>query len=355
MDFESKKRLRRERARFKHMKKEGLAKALQPEMSSEGAKEAAREKAKRPSKEKGIIGTIRYFYENEYKKLLWITITMLILAIAQISYQVATTGDFINKGVALKGGITVTVPGATYDAAMLEQQLNERFNGYDVGVRKLTSAGKQTGIVIDADITKKEDTENFISFISEKIGLSKENFSLEVTGASLGASFFREAIIALIVAFIFMGITVFLYFRVPIPSLLVILAAFSDIISTIAVVNLLGIKISTAGIAAYLMLIGYSVDTDILLTTRVLRRREGTIMDGVYSALKTGLTMTFTTLAAVLIGLIFSKSDVLKQIMMILLIGLIFDMFYTWIQNTAALRLYLEKRPDKGEIKAENM
>src|SRR3990167_918056 len=124
-----------------------------------------------------------------------------------------------------------------------------------------------------------------------------------------------------------------MYLKTSIPSIAVILAAFSDIVVTIAIVNLLGIKISTAGIAAFLMLIGYSVDTDILLSTRVLKRKSGTVLDGVYSAVKPGLTMTFTTIVAVTVGLIFSKSEVLSQIMLIILIGLIVDLVNTWIQN----------------------
>src|SRR3989344_1871415 len=207
MDFESKKRLRRERARLKHLKKLGLLREAGEEREAVKAAEPAEVKGKRPEKA-GILGKIGHIYESEYKKLLWITIILLVRSFAQIGYQIATTGDFLNKGVALKGGITITAAGAEYDAILLEQQLNERFEKYDIGVRKLTSAGRQTGIVVDADITDKEEIDNFLDFLNEKMGIARENYSLEVTGASLGTSFFREALIALLVAFIFMGITV---------------------------------------------------------------------------------------------------------------------------------------------------
>jgi len=69
-----------------------------------------------------------------------------------------------------------------------------------------------------------------------------------------------------------------------VPSSCVILAAVSDIISTIAVTNLLGLKMSTAGIAALLMLIGYSVDTDILLTTKVLKTTTAIAMNAKINA-----------------------------------------------------------------------
>ena len=53
------------------------------------------------------------------------------------------------------------------------------------------------------------------------------------------------------------------------------------------------------------MLIGYSVDSDILLTTRVLKR-QGKLNDKLAGAFHTGIIMTSTTLAAVTVLLIVS-------------------------------------------------
>ena len=163
-------------------------------------------------------------------------------------------------------------------------------------------------------------------------------------GSALGDSFFRQLILALLTAFALMGIVVFIYFRVPVPSIAVIAAGFSDIIVTLAIFNLTGMKLGTAGIAAFLMLIGYSVDTDILLTSRVLKRKEGTVMDRIYGAITTGMTMTWTTIAAVTVALLLIKSDTIKQIMFIIFIGLFVDMLMTWVQNVGILRWYLEHK-----------
>ena len=93
------------------------------------------------------------------------------------------------------------------------------------------------------------------------------------------------------------------------------------------------------------MLIGYSVDTDILLTTRVLKRQEGgSLMNKIFNAMRTGLILTTTSFAAVLSAYIFTESDVIKQITLILTIGLFFDVIYTWLQNAVILRLYMERK-----------
>ncbi|MBN1156674.1 protein translocase subunit SecF [Candidatus Woesearchaeota archaeon] len=294
-------------------------------------------------------GFLRRTYEDKYKFLLIGTFIVLLLAIGQIAVQTMMTGDFIHKDVSLKGGITIGIPvDKEIDPVELQDYLSSQFKGVSIDVRSIKEySGKTTGVLIDSDINQ-EQWNAFQETIEKKIGISKEDFSVEEMGGSLGSRFFKQTIIALVIAFICMSIVVFIYFKSAGPSMIVILCAFADIIETVAAINILGIKVSTGGIAALLMLVGYSVDTDMLLSTRVIKRKnEGTVMQNTYSAVKTGLTMTLTTVAAVTVGIIFSVSPVIKQIMTILLIGLIFDIFNTWIQNVGLLRWYVEERGKK--------
>src|SRR3989338_7998258 len=296
------------------------------------------------------FSSIKNIYENQYKKLLIIPFAILLLAFIQIGYQLAATGDFIHRDVSLKGGVTVTIPTEQeIDILMLENAISLEFPNNDVAAKSISQFGFQTGVIVEADISQ-EEANKLVDAIKKNIGadVNKIEYSVEIVGSSLGASFFKETISALGIAFVFMAIVVFLYFRTFVPSAAVILAAFSNMVVTLAIVNILGVKISAAGIAAVLMLIGYSVDTDILLSTRLLKRKEGTEMERIYGAISTGIVMTSTTLAAVTIGLIFTQSEVIRQIMIILFIGLFADLINTWIQNVGILRLYLEKKAKKN-------
>lgn len=293
---------------------------------------------------------IKKIYEGQYKKLLIIPFALLLIAIVLIGLKAATTGDFINRDVSLKGGVTVTIPTSQYvDILQLKDIISLRFPENDISTKSLSQFGTQMGVVVEADI-EREQVNDLIAGIDEALNLelTTKDYSIEIVGSSLGTSFFKEIVIALLIAFLFMAIVVFLYFRTFVPSAAVILAALSDILITLAIVNLLGMKLSSAGIAAFLMLIGYSVDTDILLSTRVLKRKEGTEMERIYGAFKTGITMSLTTIIAVSTALIFSQSEVIRQIMIILLIGLLVDLINTWIQNVGILRLYLERKAKKA-------
>jgi len=291
--------------------------------------------------EKGFAG----FYNRNYKSLLLIPLILLVLSLGYLGYFYTQNGDFIKKDVSLTGGTTITI--------FVEQEINLdnlknslSKNLSDFNIRELTNfrSGKQEAVIIESNIDSSELKQILEESLNYK--LTEENSSIEFTGSGLSNSFYRQLQIAIIISFILMALVVFVIFRTLAPSLAVVLSAFADIIMTLTLINLLGIRVSSAGIIAFLMLIGYSVDTDIMLTTRLLKRRGSEINKRLSNAFKTGLTMTLTSIVAITVALILTQSfsAVLKQIFTILLIGLGFDIFNTWITNASILKWYLEGR-----------
>ena len=289
------------------------------------------------------VSKLLEWYDKNYKKLLIIPIVMLMLSIGVIYYKYSTTGDFIDKDISLKGGITITIPSEDVDADSLKTYLLSEFPGSDISARTLMRLGKKTGVTIS---TSDIDSKQLLNSLKTKYG--DLDYNVEEMGSSLGTSFFKETFTAILFAFLFIAIVVFFYFRQPIPSLAIVLSAFSNMVVTLAVINLLGVKLSTAGVAAFLMLIGYSVDTNILLSTKVLKRKGGEVIDRIVNGMKTGLTMSLTTVTAIFVAYLFSQSAALSQIMLILIIGLLTDVLNTWVQNAGILRLYLERRTKNG-------
>ena len=295
-------------------------------------------------KEKGNI--FLHIYEFHYKKLVIFPMFLLLLSFIIIGANYVRTGDVIGRDISLKGGTTVTITTSNQiDALDFENFLSSAFPKSELSIRILSDSGRQIGFIVETDIQDQDTINNLLSTIQEKTGaLNKDQYSIQTIGSNLGGSFYREALVAVVIAFIFMGIVVLIYFRNLVPSLFVILCGFADIVMPFAVLVLFGVKLSTAGIAAFLMLIGYSIDTDILLTTRVLKGKEGTVFDRTVGAVKTGLAMTMSALAVALVAYFFAQSETIKQIMLILSIGLVFDIFNTWITNVTILRWYLERK-----------
>jgi preprotein translocase subunit SecF len=290
---------------------------------------------------------ILHFFDKNYKVLMIIPFLLLFVGLVLVGGKIVTDGTFVEKDVSLKGGVTVTVtPKQTVDASALEQLLLSQYVGNDISIRTLRGQGV-TSLAISSDIdgTENDAVDAFLAAISAGIGEElTDNYSVEIIGSSLGASFFKETLTALFIAFILMSLIVFIYFRSFVPSIAVILAAFSDIVVTLAIVNVMGMKLGAGGIAAFLMLIGYSVDTDMLLTTRMIKRREGSAFERAIGAFKTGMMMNFTTMAGIVAALFFVQSETIRQILTIVLIGLLVDIVFTWIQNVGILRWHLDRK-----------
>ena len=286
------------------------------------------------------------FYNKNYKKLLMIPMIVLIVSILLIYNFYRINGDIINKEVSLKGGITATVYYKDkIDVNGLNNFLIERFNNADINTRVLSSLGTSevTGFIIETSDIKPDE---FKKALEERLNikLDGKNYSIEEVGSSLGESFYKELITAVLIAFIFMAIVIFITFRTLAPSAAVVLSALIDIVIPLAIINLLNIKVSSAGVVAFLLLIGYSVDTDILLTTRALKRYNAPLFDRMYSSMKTGLTMTFCAIAVMVTGIILSTTPIIKEMFFIILLGLITDIFSTYFTNASILKIYCKRK-----------
>ena len=284
---------------------------------------------------------IETFWSKNYKILMFIPVILFVISLIFIGAKYAATGDPFNKDVTLKGGIAATI---YTDKQFTEDQIKS-FIPVESNIKTLAdlTTGKQLGFIIEvSDLTEQE----LRSIITDKLNIqiTQENFSIEVTSPKLSEAFYQQLLIALLLAFVLMGITVFITFRTFAPSIAVIAAALMGIITTLGIINLLGLTISTAGIVAFLLIIGYSVDTDILLTNYSLKKKDEKLFDRMFKSMKTGLTMTLCAAVVMLTGLILSNSPVIKEMFLIIFIALIVDIFNTYLTNAGILWIYCKRK-----------
>lgn len=238
---------------------------------------------------------------------------------------------------------TATVVLTSMPPADLEDNLEKRLK-YGVDLNYTDNM-----LTIKALDLEKEDLDSSLSYyLGSKVSveLKKKNFNVRSVGPTLGQTFREQGIKALFMSFILMSIVVFVAFRELVPCIAVIQAAVCDIVIALGGMSLFGIPLEPATIGALLMLIGYSVDTDIMLTSRTLKDRRGEFDQQVEDALKTGLTMTGTTLAALSVILVISTTltqiATWANIASVLLIGLVGDLPATWFTNTGIIKWYVE-------------
>jgi preprotein translocase subunit SecF len=271
---------------------------------------------------------------ESYKPLIAIPVIITLVSLVLL----ASNG--LNEGVDLKGGsLAVLDLEKSISQNDLKLMIEDGLNAEDVSI--LSMANDKATVQIGGTV----DVVNLTDLLKGTATI----LSYNSVGPVLSNQALNQVYWALGFAFLFMSITVFIVFRDIVPSIAVILAAASDIIISIAGMSLFGIPLSLASVGAILMLIGYSVDTDILLTTRLLKRKEGTVNERALDAMKTGLTMSISAIAAMaslyLVTIfIIPEAVVLSNIAAVLLIGLVADILVTWLMNLGILKWYLEGR-----------
>ena len=274
-----------------------------------------------------------------YRKLMIIPVIILLICVSILVVQHQVTGEFIKKGMDFKGGSQLSVDvDNNINVKDLESFLRSRFGDVEVS-SAISATGRTLLIRCEENVDEDELLESLKDY-----GLETKSYSFQKIGASLGESFFSQSVVGITFALIFMGIVVFVVFKNFIPSLAVIFAALADMIGALSIMQVLGMELSLASFAGLLMVIGYSIDTDILLTTRVLKRREGSLRERIHKSLKTGLTMTFTTLAALIALYLGSGVRIFHEIAIVLIISLLLDIPNTYLMNLGILRWWMERK-----------
>lgn len=269
-------------------------------------------------------------YDKLWKVWMLVPFALLLASMILIVSTSLSTGFFIGRDVELSGGNRITME-IEKPVDILELRAALPYASFKV------TSGMSNELLIET--SPEISAEKVLEDLAD-IGISG-NYNIKTVGPVLGEIFWRQALLAMILAFILMSIVVFILFRSAVPSFIVIFSVIANFIITVGIMNVVGINLSLPVIAALLMVIGYSVDTDILLTSEVLKSGAAEISSNIRSTIKTGLTMSITTLAALLVLYLVSGSFVLSQIALVLMIGISVDIMITWFGNSGMIRLWV--------------
>ena len=277
---------------------------------------------------------------NRYdpKKMMAVPAALFAVAAIIVVITFILTGLPVTPGIDFAGGTAVTLQ--TDDS---KDEIEAYFAGYDL---QSIEEGISGSYYLKFGPMSNEEMMEFNDYILA----GYPDAGIDQIGANFGETLQSQAYLALLFAFLGMAVVVFIAFRKLLPALTVVFAGIADITITAAVMNLFGIELSLATTAALLMLIGYSVDSNILLTTKVLKR-QGKLEEKMEGAFHTGFVMTSTTFCAILAMFFVSligNVPTLYSIAAVLLIGLICDLIFTWGFNAGMLRLYLGKTVPAG-------
>ena len=295
-------------------------------------------------------------YSN--RQLAAIPLAVLGVAIVVIAVTFATTGTPVALGTDFAGGTEFRV---TVDASgdQASDVIATAFDTQPESIRQVPAStgdgGTEYIVTFGPEVSQQQanqmeqlidcEESSEVSCASDAQASAAEQVSYRESfsvSASFSETLRTQALLGLLVAFGGMALLVFVLFRTFVPSVAVVVSAFSDIVVPVALMNLFGIELTLGTVAALLMLIGYSVDSDILLNNHILRR-SGDFYESTYAAMRTGVTMTITSLSAMIVlaavATLFGIG-LLASIGTILVFGLATDLMNTYMLNLSLLRWY---------------
>jgi len=284
----------------------------------------------------------RYIRSHKPEQLVVPPLIVLAIALVVLGGMFVSTGSPVRLGFEFEGGTMITL-----DTDDSHEVLAAAFSEYPV-IDLLDSGNRR---MIKFGPMSEDEKRALVAEVNSDYDYATPE--IKQMGAVYGASLQTQAVKAILISFVLMAAIIFLIFRTFVPAVAVVLSAFSDIVIAAAFIAIAGIELSLGTVAALLMLIGYSVDSDILLTTRLLKRR-GNLDDKIRGAITTGMTMTGTTLAAITVMYLvatysyliipsFPQISIVSDIAIVLIFGLVADLMNTWMLNTGILKWHLQK------------
>jgi len=290
---------------------------------------------------------IAEIYDKNYKKLMIIPLIIFLFSVSFLITHKISSGDFFYKDISLRGGISVTFSSSTENAE-LKERLVEELGTEDVNVRILRDAISQKIKGYEVQIGGDVEKEKIFNALSLIMGfeINETNSSFGKQTAVIDSSFIWDNLVLLIIAFLFVTLVAFYYFKSPTPALTIIVSTIMDVVNILAVLTLFKIKIGVGSIGGLLMIIGFSSDSDILISTYILKRK-GDMLERIKKAFFTEITMELAAYVTFTIMYLFSTIGMVKHIALILLIGTFSDGINSWLFSAAVQRIYVERRMKK--------
>ena len=270
-------------------------------------------------------------------KLLPIPLSLLIISLIGIYQVYSKTGDFFLRDIDLKGGTSLTLLfNRTLSTEEIEPILKKQIENFILSSSK--TAEGYTSITI---LTEESLNASTIIETLNSNGFYPVEYSIEFVGPELGSAFFLQVSILLTIAYILLFLTNMIIYKRLIIAATIILSSLANLVAVFGIMNLLNQKISFAGFSSILMLIAFTIDSNVILATKILSGKIEEFYDQYKKGLITCLTIDIGLIISMLIVLAFSNSSFLINIAQIQTIGFVVDILNTWILNAAIIEVVL--------------
>lgn len=241
----------------------------------------------------GLLSKLKISIVRNYKIFFGITITFLCIGIGSILFR------GFNFGIDFTGG---TIMDLYFQRPLAVAELREVMSSKGLGnsiIQLANSEGDVSkDVLIRTGIITEAKRREVVQALEDKFG-KYEIQRMEQVDATIGGELIQQAITAIVLSWVLMVAYITPRFAWQF-AIAAILALVIDVTVTLSYFSLLQIELDSSFVAALLTVVGYSINSTIVVFDRIrenlkLRRRTETLTDMIDKSIWQTMTRTFYT------------------------------------------------------------
>ncbi|MBR5712115.1 MAG: protein translocase subunit SecD [Lachnospiraceae bacterium] len=244
---------------------------------------------------------------QNWKKYACISGAIIILCIATLIGNKASTGDALSYGLDFVGGTSVQV---TFDGNVPSNADMEKHVSDSIGEKATVSAVKGSDILVLKMASISEETLNTLKkSLLEKYNVAESAIETETISGTVSGEMKRDAIVAVIIATIAMLLYIWIRFKNIAFATSSVLALVHDILVVLCLYAVVKLTVDTNFIACMLTIVGYSINATIVIFDRLREnleemKKKESLADVVNRSISETLTRSIHTSVTTLITVV---------------------------------------------------
>lgn len=233
------------------------------------------------------------------KKKLFFTISLILaigVPVVGMAVGKAATGSTLNFSLEFVGGTSTTV---SFNEDMSMERLESEVEPL---VEKITGDADVTCVKVmgSNDVTIKtrvlnvDEREQMESIMMENFGVAKEGISAQNISATVSNEMRRDAIVAVIVAAIFMLLYIWFRFKNIRFASSAVIALLHDVLVVLGFYAVSRVSVGNTFIACMLTIVGYSINATIVIFDRIRENMAGSGKKDLALVVNDSITQTLT-------------------------------------------------------------
>ena len=276
------------------------------------------------------------FVENR-KKFFLIGICVIAVGFVAMGVHAASGERALNFSLDFLGGTATTVEfNEDYSLADLDAKVKpvvmEVTGDADVSMQKVVNSDQVIIKTRDLNVTERQELSDKLT---SAFGISADSITAESISATVGNEMRRTAVLAVVIAVVLMLLYIFIRFKDMRFATSAIIALMHDVLVVLASYALLRISVGNSFIAVMLTILGYSINSTIVIFDRIREklptfRKGGNLAELVNEAINQTLTRSIftnlTTFASIVVLYIVGVASI-KEFTLPMIVGIVAGMF----------------------------